>query len=338
MSATLKDIAKLAGVHTSTVSRVLRKKETQQVSPQTREKILSIAKELNYSPNQLAQAFRLRRSYTIALIIPDISNAFFAGIAKTIEIESYKAGYNLVVCNTDEEQEKELRYMQNLIKRNIDGIIIAPSNQKHHKITKLLKKVPYVLIDRCFDDLVSNAVISNNAELAYNAVEYLASYNHNRIGFICSRKEIYTIKNRLKGYYSALKDFDLDNDKRLVSGNGFTEDDGYYAAKELLSLSQPPTAVISSGNTITIGVMRAIKEKGLSIPSDISVIAFSDTPCAPFWSPPLTTISHPFVKMGKEAIKILLSNIETDSKINERKVVIKAIFNKRKSVGSPSNK
>lgn len=333
MAATLKDIAEQVGVHTSTVSRVLRNKETQQVSPETRSKILSIAKELNYSPNQLAQAFRLKKTHTIALIIPDISNAFFAGIAKRIEIESYKAGYNLVVCNTDEEQEKERRYLENLIKRSIDGIIIASAHQEPNKIIKILKNIPFVLLDRCFENLKTNAVISNNEQLSYRAVEHFFSFGHKRIGFICSRKNIFTIKNRLKGYYNALKKYNLDNDQKLVCGNGFTENDGYLATKELLSLDNPPTAVLSSGNIISIGVMKAIHEFGLSIPEDISIIAFSDSPCAPYWSPPLTTISHPLEKMGKEAINLLLENINKNKKLPHRAIIVDAAFNKRNSVG-----
>lgn len=336
LAITLKDIAVRAGVHVSTVSRVLRGKETQQVSPQTRKLILSIAEELNYTPNQLARAFRLKKTHTIALLIPDISNPFFAGLARSIEIQSYKSGYTLVVCNTDEDQVKENQYLNNLRSRGIDGFIIAPVQDSKQQIIELLNnKIPFVLIDRRFDDLETNAVISDNEESSFNAVEYLSRYHHKSIGFICGRKKLYTIKKRLVGFQNAVKEFQLNDNPELIAGDGFTMENGYRAAQKLLDLENPPTAVISSGNIITIGIMKAIYKRGLSIPRDISLVGFTDSFCVPYWGPPLTTISHPLQRMGHEAFSLLLKHLETKETLAPRQITIKTQFNERRSVDQP---
>jgi len=333
---TLKDIAIRAGVHVSTVSRVLRGKETQQVSPQTRKLILSIAEELSYTPNLLARAFRLKKTHTIALLIPDISNAFFARIARSIEIQSYNAGYTLVVCNTDEEQAKENQYLNSLKSRSIDGFIIAPVQDSKQQIIDLINnKIPFVLIDRRFDDLETNAVISDNEKASFYATEYLSRYQHKRIGFICGRKRLYTIKKRLVGFQKAVKQFQLDDNPEMIVGDGFTIEDGFRATQKLMALEHPPTAIISSGNVLTIGIMKAIHERDLSIPRDISLVGFTDSFCVPYWNPPLTTISHPLHQMGHEAFELLLKHLQAKETLAPRQITIKTKFHERHSVDQP---
>jgi len=333
MPATLKDVAELAGVHPSTVSRVLRKKENLIISDQTRQKILSAAKQLNYQPDQTARALRLKKSNTIGLIIPDISNPFFSQIAKSIEIESYESDYTLVVCNTNENQEKEIRYVQNLLSRGVDGLIIAPVQDSSEHIVGLVeRRFPFVLIDRYFDDIETNGVVSDNEDSAYKAVSFLADMGHTRIGFVSGRRNIYTIQNRLKGYKRALQDNHLFTDSSLIAGDGFTFESGYQATRTLLQLSEPPTALLVSGNIITVGSIKAILEAGASIPNDISIIGYTDTILSPYLVKPLTTISHPLEEIGKKAFSILLDHIEDhDKSLPITKAVVKTTFNLRET-------
>jgi len=336
MTITLKDIAKRAGVHPSTVSRILRGTETLQVSEKTRERVLVIAKELNYTPNKLARAFRLKKTCSIGLIIPDISNSFFAGIVKSIETESYNSGYNLMICNTDEDQEKEIKFINDLINRGVDGLIIAPAQDTNEHILKLLNmEFPFVLIDRYFDGLETNAVISDNEDSAFNATVYLAKYGHKRIGFVSGRRKLYTIQKRMAGYRKAVKQLHLDSDEFLVAGDDFTICSGLEAALKMLTAPNPPTAILISGNMISVGVIEAISEIGASVPKDISLIGFTDSLFAPHLATPLTTIAHPLNEMGEKAFDILLRNMKSDQQLPSTKIIVKTKLCERSSVSNP---
>ncbi len=311
-TVTLKDIAKLAGVHPSTVSKILSGKENIQISDGTRKKVQTIAQELDYRPNQLAQAFRLKKTFTIALIIPEISNSFFSGIAKSIEKESYQAGYNLVVCNTEENSEKEEKYINNFISRGIDGFIIVPSQKSTDHIKNLIKrKIPFVLVDRSFPSIQTNTVVSDNVISAYKCTKYLSELGHKRIAFIRGINELSTIRLRLEGYLKAVKEFNLDQDSELICGNGFTLESGRNSTKEVLSLEKPPTALIVSGNMLTIGAIKAIMEKKLTIPNDISIIGYVDDDWASCAITPLTVISHQLKYIGKKSFSLLLEQIKS---------------------------
>jgi DNA-binding LacI/PurR family transcriptional regulator len=332
MAITLKDVATMAGVHPSTVSRVLRGKESLPISEDTRLKILQAAKSLQYRPDQRARALRLGKTQTIGLIIPDISNLFFAEIANTIEHHCYNSGYTLMVCATNEEQEKEIRFINDLVSRGVDGLIIASVQDSDKPIRELLdKKIPFVLIDREFEDLPTNAVISNNEEAAYHAVEFLAKQGHKRIGFLRSRKNIYTIRKRLTGYLKGLRDFGLEEDPALIAGDGYSFERGYHGSIELLALNPPPTAILVSGNRITFGAIKAIVESGKHIPEDVSLIGFSDTPLAPFLISSLTTISHPLEEMGERAFELLIENMEANETCQLQRVIVETTFNIRAS-------
>jgi len=335
MSATLRDVAALAGVHTSTVSRVLRGKENLPIASETRKRIQDAAKKLNYQPDQTARALRLKKSNTIGLIIPDISNSFFAEIARAIEAESYQAGYTLVVCNTNEDQEKEIRFVNNLVSRGIDGLIIAPVQDTDRHIRELKnRKFPFVLIDRRFEDLETNFVIGDNEEAAFNAMCYLNQLGHRRIGFLSGRQNIYTIRKRLDGYKRAVTQFSLCNGADLVCGESFTFESGYAAMQKLLDLPNPPTALLLSGNTISIGAIKAILDRGLLIPDDISIIGFVDNVLSPYLFCPLTTISHPLDEMGKKAFAVLLDHMQSKETRPNAKIVVKTQLNKRSSTDS----
>ena len=333
MFPTLKDIAARVGVHPSTVSRVLRGKENLLITDETRQRILSVAQELNYVPDHLARAFRLKKTQTIGLIIPDISNPFFSGIALSIEHASSAANYNLVVCNTDEVQDKEIHLVHTLLNRGIDGLILAPVQDSYQHIQDLYEKnFPLVLIDRCFENIDTNAVISDNEQAAYEAVAHLAKVGHRRVGFISGRENIYTIRQRFSGYQKAVRDYNLDDEKILLSENGFTSQSGYESTLKLLSIDLPPTALLISGNLITVGTMKAILDRGLKIPDDISIIGFTDFICSSFWIAPLSTITHPLEEMGCTAFTLLLSHMQSKESLTNSKVIVKTKLTVRDSI------
>ncbi len=324
----------MAGVHPSTVSRVLRGKENIPIPEATRQRIKKAAQDLKYLPDERARALRLGKSHTIGLIVPDISNVFFAEIAKSIEISSFKAGYTLVFCDSNEDQEKEVHFVENLISRGIDGLIIAPVQDSADHLFELKERnYPFVLIDRCFEDMEANAVISDNEDAAFKAVAHLAGLGHKRVGFLSGRQIIYTIKKRLVGYKKAVEEYALEKNEALICGNGFTFESGYEATLEILSLPNPPTALLISGNIITLGAIKAILEKGLKIPEDISMIGFTDNIISPYLVCPLTTVSHPLQEMGKKAFDLLIKHIEAKDHLPCTEEIVKTQFIVRTSTG-----
>lgn len=337
MAPTLKDVATHVGVHPSTVSRVLRGKENLKISAQTRDKILIAVKELNYIPDFTARALRMKKSFTIGLIVPDILNPYFARIARRIEQLGFEEKYTVIVCNTDEEQEKEILYLNQLISRSVDGIIIAPVQESKEHIVELIEKnIPVVLIDRIFDDLKLNSVITNNAESVIKAMTHLVKLGHKDIAFLKGQENIYTIKNRLAGYYEALEKYNLPKNDKYVVGKGFEFEDGYEATLKLLKLPKLPTAIISSGgDLVTIGAIKAIVENGLRIPKDISLIAFFDSLYSPFLSTPLTTISHSRKIIGEKAFRLLLKQIESKKLPAVKSICVDTKFEIRDSTAPP---
>jgi len=330
---TLKDVAELANVHTSTVSRVLRGKEDLRIPEETREKIFAAAKKLNYYPDQAARSLRLKKSHTIGLIVPDISNPFFARISRTIEESAYKIGYTVIVCNTDEDQEKEDHFMNVLLQRRIDGLILCPVQDSKEKICEMLgKNFPFVLIDRYFEDIETNAVVSDNHKSAYEAVSYLVSKGHRRIAFVKGRKNIYTIQKRLEGYMQGVEDFKLDADPELIVGDGYCLEDGYVSAMRLLDMKQCPTAILASGNLVSVGVMKGLIEKGIKIPDDISIIAYADNVFSPYLMTPLTTVSHPLQMIGTSAFNLLMQHLDSKEPLPFSKIILQSNLEKRKSV------
>jgi len=334
MAATLKDVAARAGVHPSTVSRVLRKQENLKILDSTRKRIFDAVKELNYQPDFTARALRLKKSFTIGLIVPDIGNPFFSRIARTIEQLGFEKDYTVIVCNTDEKQEKENRYVNHLLSRGIDGLIMVPAQDSDESVNKVLEhKVPLVLIDRLFENIKTNAVVSNNVESAYNAVKHLVDLGHKKVAFLRGRNNIYTMTKRFEGYQKAVDEFGLVKSDSLIVGGGFSFDDGYNATIKLLNCPEPPTALLLTGNLITVGAISAILEKGLKIPDDISVVAFADSIFSPYLVKPLTTISHPLYEIGSKAFGLLLEHIESKEELRPTQIIINTQFDIRETTG-----
>ena len=333
MNSTLKDVAKKANLHSSTVSRVLRGEKKLRVSDETRKRVFDAAEELNYSPNQTARTLRMQKSFLIGLIVPDIANPFFARVVRSIEQQGFERGYTVIVCNTDENQDKEDKFIDTLLSRGIDGLIIAPVQDSKEQIQKLVdSKFPLVLFDRKFDDIETNSVITNNSEASYDAVKLLAGKGSKRVAFVSGRRKIYTTQQRLKGYKKAVKDLNLDSSESLIVGDGFTFESGFESTKQLLKLAEPPTSLIVTGNLVSVGAMKAVLEEGLSIPNDIAIIAFSDNIFSQYLVTPLSSIIHPIDEIGLETFKILIKNIDSKEKLPFEKKMINSTLELRDSV------
>jgi len=334
MAVTLRDIAEIAGVSVSTVSRVLNgKSEKHRISADTKQKVVSAAERLNYRPNQLARGLRLQKTQTIGLICPDISNPFFANISRSVQIHAYENGYSTLVGNTDENIETEIEQIGLLKSKGVDGFVIMPVGLESCHIEELLQdNVPLVLLDRCFDDLKTNSVVVNNFKGAYMATEHLIKYGHTRIAIIQGLQNTSTNNARVGGFKSALEDYNIPISSSLIVGKSFGQKSGYLETKLLLNLDEPPTAIFATSDLITLGAFNAVYEEGLSIPEDISIVSFDDVDFGAFLAAPLTTIAQPKDLMGEMAVKLLLEDIAQKGSAKKSRIVLKPELVQRNSV------
>ena len=339
MPATLSDIADRAGVSVSTVSRVLNNKaQKYRISSETEQRIQQAAEALNYRPNQIARGLRLKKTNTIGLIAPDVSNPFFAYIIKRVQSVAHALGYGLIVCNTDESLDQEIEHLNLLYRNRVDGLIAMPVGTEYaHYLDWTERKIPLVLLDRCFDQMDVDSVVVDNAGGAYAAVEHLILAGHERIAFIQGLPGTYTNTARLEGYRAALRDHGIEYNPQIVVGADFRQENGYMEAKLLLSLSDRPSAIFATSDTITLGALQAIYEEGLSIPRDVSVVMFDDVDFAPYLRCPLTAVRQPKELMGEMAVKMLVDNLSGERRGSKR-ISLKPKLVQRNSVAPPQGK
>ncbi len=311
--ATIKDVAKRAGVSVATVSYVIN--GTRNVAPETAARVRAAMEEMNYHPNAVAQSLRTRSTHVIGAVISDISNPFFATLIKGAEDCARKNGYSLLICNTSEKLENELVYLQLLSRKRVDGMIIAPTGKNDELIKDLIERgMQIVFIDRKVDGVPAPAVLSENEEGAYQATRHLLERGHLRIGIVLGLPHVSTTTERLAGYRRALKEMGLAGDPSLI-GYGHSQVDGAREASvKLLDRPDRPTAVFATNNLMTIGLMTAIHDLGLRCPCDISVVGFDDFDWAAAFEPPLTAVAQNPYLIGKRATEILFANLNQDDR------------------------
>ena len=321
MNTTIKDVAKLAGVHPSTVSRVIN--DDPRISEKTKKKVLLIINKLGYTPNAIARGLKTKRTYTLGILIPDITNPFFAEIARGVEDVANKNNFNVILCNTDDKIKKERTYLQILRGKRVDGLILGTAHVRDKSILELeMKKFPYILISRNIEGLDKNCIIVDDVEGGMMATEYLIKLGHRRIAHITGPLKTRSALNRLKGYKLALKKYNIERMDELVEEGDFRIKGGYQAMKKFLKLIVPPRAIFAANDLLALGAMQAIQKKNFHVPEDFSVIGFNDIKLASFVYPALTTIRQPMLEMGELAVKMLLRIIEK-GEFNQRKIVLK---------------
>lgn len=318
--ATMKEVAKLAGVSVATVSRVLNDKPN--VSPELRSRVLQAVEKLNYQRNRVARSLRAKTSLIIGLIISDIQNPFFTSVVRGVEDVAYDHGYTLLLCNSDEDPTKERLYIDIMLAEKVAGVIISPVAEVDNYSSVLLQAgVPVVAMDRRMRDLEVDTVVVNNVEGVYQAVGHLIEQGHRRIGFIGGPTRTTTGRERQEGYQKALAEHGLGSEQGLVKIGDFKQDSGYQRACELLEMDDPPTAIFTANNLMTLGALNAIHEKGLNIPRDMAIVGFDDMPWAPSLDPPLTAVAQPTHELGCTAANLLLQRIaDKDREIVEMKL------------------
>lgn len=302
---TMSDVARLAGVGTMTVSRVL--SGTVPVSADTTLRVRTAINQLKYRPNELARAFRGQRSRTIGLIIPYLYDPFFANCAHAVTTVAKDRGYSVIITTSNEDPDTEYLGVEQMLQRHVDGLLVIPSRFRESRLTRsLLGKTPMVVFDRPVVDSSLDVVLVQNTTGSRRAVEHLIEHGHKRICFMGLSKSLFTINARLVGYRRALKDAGLRENTFFGCGS---EEDTLQAMKEKLQGADAPTAIFTSNTLATRYVLSALLTLGVKIPSELAFVAFDDFDMAEFTSPPLTVVRQPALEMGRVATNLLFDRI-----------------------------
>ena len=304
-TVTIFDVASHAGVSNGTVSRVLN--NDPHVKPETRARVLNSIETLGYTVNRQARSLAGGRTRIIGVLVPDLETGYIGEIIRGIDAELQLAKYDLMLYSTHRTASRETNYAVNVAQGMVDGLLlVVPRNPADYIETFNKRKFPFVLIDHQGTGEDCPTVGATSWQGAFNAMEYLIKLGHRRIGFITGTMFIESAKDRFEGYKAALKVHHLDFDPDLVCEGDYIQVSGYQCGSRLIQLNDPPTAIFASNDAMAMGVMDAIREKGLRIPEDISVLGFDDIPQATMVHPALSTVRQPLQRMGSVAAQMLL--------------------------------
>lgn len=306
MPATMADVAEQAGVSVTTVSHVIN--ETRPVSDDLRVRVTSAMAELGYQPNRLARSLRRGQTFTLGMIVPDNANPYFAEVARHIEETAYRNKYSLILCNSEGDRMREGFYINVLLEKQVDGLILVAAGSSTENISAL-QMPPMVVVDRDLPHLMADAVLTENGQGGRLATQHLLDLGHRRIACITGASDVTPTAERATGYRSALLDAGVGVDESLVVKGDFHYASGYAAAKGLLTGPNPPTAIFACNDLMAVGAISAGVELGLGIPDDLSVVGFDNVQLASFTNPPLTTIAQPKHDMGALAVSLLLERM-----------------------------
>jgi DNA-binding LacI/PurR family transcriptional regulator len=310
--ATIRDVAKTAGVSLSTVSRVLHRHPA--VNSDIQQRVLLAIDELDYQPNRSAQRLRSKMGSVIGLIISDIENPFFTSIVRGVEDVAYANQMTVVLCNTDEDPAKQERYIGVMQEEGVAGLIIAPAHADSYDALQPLRDlgIPTVLLDRDIGDEKSDAVCVDNVAGAYTATQHLITANRKRIAIVNGDTHIKTFADRYQGYRRALIDANIKINKNYIIEVPPKIERSLQATLELLQLKPRPDAIFAGNNLITIGVLKAIKQLKLSIPEEIALVGFDDMPWSSELCPPITSVAQPTYELGQEAARLLIRRLRNN--------------------------
>ena len=312
MSAILsiKKFSEIIGVSPTTVSRVLNGKTIQyRISEKTKEKVLEAAAKYNVKPNLIAKQLKLKKTNTIGLIVPDISNPFFADLAYSIESELKKHDKMVILCNTDGDILVEKEVLQNLLARQVDALIIAPIGIEYSHLSSI-KDTPVILVDRHFPDSDIPFLCTDNYQGAMMATEHLIKNGHQKIIAIQGIKGTSVNIQRKAGFMDAVKSHEIDSP--IIQGNDFTIKNGYDCFHSIINKGIKFSAIFSFSSQITTGILKAAAELSLAIPEDFSLISFDDLPYLEIVNPPISTIKQPVIEIGKKAGKYIIGSIHNE--------------------------
>lgn len=310
MATTIKDIAKKLNISYSTVSKGLN--DSSEISESTKKKIRKAAKELNYTPNAIAQGLVTKRTKTIGLIIPDITNPFYPEIAMGIEETASLNGYSVILCNSNWNNQKERDYLDLLIGKKVDGIILAPIGEENLELNEF--ELPIVMVGKRNGYSTKSYVVVDDKRGGFLATEHLIKIGRKKIMFIGGKENVQSNKERLEGYMKALDRYGIPIDEGLIRSGNFKIESGYILMKEALKNGAICDAVFAGNDMLALGAIQAIQERNIKVPDKIAVVGFDDISFAKLPEISLTTVAQPKYEMGILAAKMLLDKIDNTKK------------------------
>jgi len=322
MNPTINDVAKRAGVSTTTVSHIIN--GTRYVSDELKVKVEAAIRELGYRPNSLARGLRRGESKTLGLIVPDNSNPFFAEILRSIENIGYEHGYAVILCNSDGDIKKEISYTELLVAKQVDGIVFITTNNSCEHLQQLTEAgIPIVVIDRDIPLKGSDVLLVDDFQGGYAAARYLIELGHTRIACIGGPSPLTPSADRVNGYRQAMQEAGHPILPEWIVAGDFQFSGGEAGIRQLMALSSRPTAVFACNDMMALGALRGLREMGLSVPRDLSLVGFDDVSLSSVVSPALTTIGQPVKEISEIAFQLLIDRIskKTDE-FPEKRIVL----------------
>ncbi len=334
---TIHDIAKSLDITASTVSRALTNHP--RISDATKKLVHREAAKLNYQPNHLAAALRNGKSRIIGIIVPTVNRSFFSSVVRGIEEVANKANYNVMICQSYDDYEKEVATVEALLSARVDGVITsyAKTTKTFAHFQKIIDKgLPLIFFDRTTKALEVSNVVLDDYQGAFQAVEHLINEGHKRIAHFTSSKKVSIYKERLRGYRDALKHYSIEIDKSLILESNLQLDDGRACMQKLLDSHVRPDAVFASSDYSIMGAMQLLQEKSINIPTEIALIGFGNEPFTSFTSPSLTTIDQHSLHMGNAAAELFfeqLKNTQGNSKMYKKIVLEPTLIIRQSTIG-----
>lgn len=323
---TIHDIAEKLNITASTVSRALQ--DHPRISDDTKKAVLKVAQKLNYQPNHIAAALRNGRSKILGIIVPNVDRSFFSSVVFGIEEVANKAGYNVMICQSHEDADKEVKTVEALMKAQVDGIIasFAKSTEDFSHFIKIKDRgIPLVIFDRANDELGVSHVVIDDYLGAYKAVDHMIQQGCKRIAHLTSPKKISIYRERLRGYKEALLANNIPFDESLVIESNMQLEDGRKSMEKLLKLSKPVDGVFSASAFGAMGALQVCKERGVAIPKEVAIVGFSNENFTSFSDPALTTVEQHSLEMGNTAAQLFFEQLSakaTGKKILPQKIVL----------------
>jgi LacI family transcriptional regulator len=331
---TIHDVAERAGVAPTTVSRVIN--NSGYVSDATRQRVETAIEELGYVPNRLARSLRLKRTHTLGLVVTDITNPFWPAVARGVEDAAHAAGFSVILCNTDESEAKQKQYLDVLLQKRVDGILLAPACASPELLDWIRDQTtPVVLVDRRVDDAQVDVVRGDSEDGAFRLVQHLISLGHQHIAVLSGPKDVSTATDRVDGYCRALKESGLRVQAEWIRYGAFSQESGREMAEQALATSPPPTALFAANNFIAVGALQALQHKGLQVPRDVSLVSFDDLMSSMVIAPFLTVADQPAYDMGQRAAALLLTRLSGANDTGFQEVVLPVKVTIRHSTGHP---
>jgi LacI family transcriptional regulator len=308
--STIRDVAKIAGVSVGTVSNYF---NGIQIKEANRKNIEIAVNQLNFRLNPMARGLKTNRSGTIGVLIQDLADIFQATYVKIIEKKLFESGYNIMICDTGRDEEVELKQVELLLSKRVDGLIIAPSSDAMPFMEKIIAcHIPCVLIDAGTKLFECDQVLIDNDQAVYEATELLINRRHRRIGIITGTKDVFTARERMRGFSRAMENYHIEQSPELIKMVGWEESAGFTAMNDFLCMPNRPTAVIAANYKTTVGVIKSIYQHGIVIPQDLSLIGFDDIGFTELVKPRLSVVSQPLQELGKLVAEIIFRRLHGD--------------------------